>query len=43
MFRPYMVTGVLNQHPRSAMAHMESDKKNEVTRFYREMTNLPDM
>ncbi|NOY68230.1 MAG: nucleoid-structuring protein H-NS [Deltaproteobacteria bacterium] len=42
-FIPYMVTGVLNQHPRSAMAHMESDKKNEVTGFYREMTSLPDV
>jgi 4-hydroxy 2-oxovalerate aldolase len=31
---PYMVTGVLNQHPRSAMALMESDKKEEVTSFY---------
>jgi 4-hydroxy 2-oxovalerate aldolase len=31
---PYMVTGVLNQHPRSAMAVMESDKKEEVTSFY---------
>ena len=24
---PYMITGVLNQHPRTAMAHMESDKR----------------
>ncbi len=31
---PYMVTGVLNQHPRSAMAVMESDKKEEVTAFF---------
>ena len=31
---PYMVTGVLNQHPRSAMAVMESDRKEEVTVFY---------
>jgi len=31
---PYMVTGVLNQHPRSAMAVMESDHKEEVTAFY---------
>ena len=31
---PYMVTGVLNQHPRSAMAVMESDRKEEVTAFY---------
>jgi 4-hydroxy 2-oxovalerate aldolase len=31
---PYMVTGVLNQHPRAAMAVMESDSKEEVTAFY---------
>jgi 4-hydroxy 2-oxovalerate aldolase len=39
-FVPYMVTGVLNQHPRSAMAHMESDKKNKILDFYDQMTNL---
>jgi len=31
---PYMVTGVLNQHPRAAMAVMESDDKEKVTEFY---------
>ncbi len=31
---PYMVTGVMNQHPRSAMAIMESEKKDEITAFY---------
>jgi 4-hydroxy 2-oxovalerate aldolase len=33
-FIPYMVTGVLNEHPRSAMAHMESDRKNNIVEFY---------
>ncbi len=33
-FVPYMVTGVLNQHPRTAIALMESDDKNRVTEFY---------
>ena len=33
-FIPYMVTGVLNQHPRSAMAIMESDKQDEILAFY---------
>ncbi len=33
-FIPYMVTGVLNEHPRSAMAHMESDRKNSVVEYY---------
>jgi 4-hydroxy 2-oxovalerate aldolase len=31
---PYMVTGVMNQHPRTAMAVMESDKKDEITEYY---------
>jgi 4-hydroxy 2-oxovalerate aldolase len=39
-FIPYMVSGVLNQHPRSAMAQMESDRKNEVTDFYDQMIDL---
>jgi 4-hydroxy 2-oxovalerate aldolase len=36
---PYMVTGTLNQHPRTAMAHMESDKKNKVTQFFDQITS----
>jgi len=39
-FIPYMVSGVLNQHPREAMACMESDKKNQVTEFYDQMTSV---
>jgi 4-hydroxy 2-oxovalerate aldolase len=35
---PYMISGQMNQHPRSAMALRESDKKNEFIRFYDEMT-----
>ena len=31
---PYMVTGVMNQHPRTAMAVMESDQKNLITDYY---------
>jgi 4-hydroxy 2-oxovalerate aldolase len=37
-FVPYMVTGVMNQHPRSAMAHMESDRKDQVAEFYDQVT-----
>lgn len=40
---PYMVTGVLNQHPRSAMAHMESDQKNRVTQFFDQMTSATEL
>jgi 4-hydroxy 2-oxovalerate aldolase len=35
---PYMVTGVLNQHPRTAMAHMESDHQEKVTGFFDSVT-----
>ncbi len=31
---PYMVTGTMNQHPRTAMAVMESEKKDEITEYY---------
>lgn len=37
-FIPYMVTGVMNQHPRTAMAHMESNRKDHVTEFYDQIT-----
>jgi 4-hydroxy 2-oxovalerate aldolase len=40
---PYMVTGTMNQHPRTAMAHMESDKKNKVTEFYDQLTSATDL
>ena len=36
---PYMISGTMNQHPRAAMAHMESEKKNNVTDFYDAMTS----
>ncbi len=37
---PYMVTGVMNQHPRAAMAVMESDRKEEITEFYDSICNV---
>lgn len=40
---PYMVTGTLNQHPRTAMAHMESDQKNKVTQFFDQITNATEL
>jgi 4-hydroxy 2-oxovalerate aldolase len=33
-----MIAGQMNQHPRSAMALRESDKKNDFIKFYDEMT-----
>lgn len=37
-FIPYMVTGVFNEHPRSAMAHMESERKNHVIEYFDKLT-----
>jgi 4-hydroxy 2-oxovalerate aldolase len=42
-FIPYMVTGVLNQHPRTAMAHMESAQKNEVTAYFDRISEATDL
>ncbi len=34
---PYMITGQMNEHPRSAIKVRESDQKNEFLKFYDEM------
>jgi len=34
---PYLITGALNEHPRSGMAWMESDRKNDFVSFMKEM------
>jgi len=34
---PYMITGQMNEHPRSAIKVRESDQKNAFTAFYDEM------
>ena len=39
---PYMVTGVLNQHPRTAMAHMESKERDRVTEFYDRLNTITE-
>jgi len=31
---PYMITGQLNQHPRSAMKFISSDEKKDIVKFY---------
>jgi 4-hydroxy 2-oxovalerate aldolase len=33
-FVPYMITGTMNQHPRTAMALMDSESKHKLTQFY---------
>ncbi len=40
---PYMLTGVMNQHPRTAMAHMESKNKEKLTRFYDSITSATEL
>lgn len=34
---PYLITGALNEHPRSAMAWMDSDRKEDYVAFMKEM------
>lgn len=34
---PYLITGALNEHPRSAMAVMDSDEKNDFVKFMKSM------
>jgi 4-hydroxy 2-oxovalerate aldolase len=31
---PYMITGILNQHPQPAMAWMNSKEKHDYVKFY---------
>ncbi|MBN2685213.1 MAG: aldolase catalytic domain-containing protein [Pontiellaceae bacterium] len=37
---PYMITGQMNEHPRSAIKLRESDKKNDLVAFYDEIAAL---
>ncbi|HKJ42534.1 MAG TPA: aldolase catalytic domain-containing protein [Sunxiuqinia sp.] len=34
---PYLITGALNEHPRSAMAWMDSEQKNDFVSFMKDM------
>jgi len=34
---PYMITGMLNEHPRSAIAVREGDRPDEYLAFYDQM------
>lgn len=40
---PYMLTGVLNQHPRTAMEHMESKNKNKLVDFFDHTTSAIEL
>ncbi|MCT6985887.1 hypothetical protein M1723_25125, partial [Salmonella enterica subsp. enterica serovar Senftenberg] len=35
---PYMITGTLDEHPRSAMALRASDDKDKIVDFYDKLT-----
>jgi 4-hydroxy 2-oxovalerate aldolase len=35
---PYVVMGMLNQHPREAIEWMESDRRDDIVEFYRQVT-----
>ena len=37
---PYMITGQINQHPRTAIKLRESSEKNHFTKFYDEITSV---
>ena len=34
---PYVITGILNEHPRSAIAMRETPNKDKYAEFYQEM------
>ncbi|MBU0729049.1 MAG: aldolase catalytic domain-containing protein [Proteobacteria bacterium] len=36
---PYMITGTMNQHPRTAMAIMESENRENLVEYYDQMTS----
>jgi len=40
---PYMLTGIMNQHPRTAMAHMDSEDKEKLTDFFDSVTSAVDL
>jgi 4-hydroxy 2-oxovalerate aldolase len=40
---PYLITGALNQHPRSAMKWMDSKEKNDFVAFFNQMNEKVDL
>lgn len=34
---PYMITGILNEHPRAAIARRDSEDRDKCAEFYEEM------
>lgn len=40
---PYLITGAMNQHPRSAMKWMDSEEKNDFVSFFNQMSEKVDL
>ena len=40
---PYLITGMLNEHPKSAMDWMDSSEKYDFVKFYNTMTESKDL
>jgi 4-hydroxy 2-oxovalerate aldolase len=40
---PYLITGAMNQHPRSALKWMDGKEKNDFVGFYNSMTEKVDL
>jgi len=40
---PYLITGSLNQHPRAAMAWMDSERWNDFVGFYDSLAQAEDL
>lgn len=40
---PYLITGAMNQHPRSAMKWMDSKEKNDLVGFFNQMSEKVDL
>ncbi len=36
---PYMISGILNEHPRVAMAYRNSDERDQFVNFYDQVTS----
>jgi 4-hydroxy 2-oxovalerate aldolase len=39
---PYMVTGILNEHPRTAIAYRQTSQKDKYAEFYEQMRDAHD-
>lgn len=40
---PYLITGAMNEHPRSALKWMDSDKKDNFLEFYNQMLDAAEL